>query len=114
VQVALDILAILAAYVGGLFAGLKVGALVRGRPASYWTLNIVAGLVCLAGDYVGLVLGLPWLALGSIGLLAGTISGLKYGYSDNIAVWRTPAPSPERAAEPLGDEQPAAEPADAD
>ena len=113
-QVALDILAILAAYVAGLFAGLKVGGLVRGRPASYWTLNIVAGFACLAGDYVGLVLGLPWLALGSIGLLAGIISGLKYGYSDNIAVWRTTGRATEDAAEPLCDEQPAAEPADAD
>jgi hypothetical protein len=40
-------------------------------------------------DFIGLMLGWPWLAYGSLGAMGGAITGLKYGYSESIGVWRT-------------------------
>jgi hypothetical protein len=73
----------------GIFGGLKVGEMIRGRARTYWILSGVAVLVCMALDFVGLATGQLWLALGSIGLMGGSITGLKYGYSESIGIWRT-------------------------
>ncbi len=69
-------------------------------------MNVGALLGCAALDLTGLVLGRQWLAYGALGLMAGLITGMKYGYSDSIGVWRTP--------ESTGEEGPAVEGADED
>ena len=73
----------------GIFGGLKVGELIRGRAKLYWALNGVVVLVCMLLDFAGLATGQLWLALGSVGLMGGGITGLKYGYSESIGIWRT-------------------------
>jgi len=74
---------------GGL-AGFALGERFRGRTRVYWTMNIVAVLGCAALDYVGLVSGRYWLAYSAVGLMGGMITGLKYGYSDSIAMRSSP------------------------
>jgi len=70
-------------------AGLWLGERVRGRPKRYWALNGAAVAVCMLADFVGLMLGWPWLAYGSLGAMGGAITGLKYGYAESIGVWRS-------------------------
>lgn len=74
---------------GGIGAGLALGERVRGRPRRYWALNFATVAVCMVADFVGLALGWAPLAYGAIGLMGGAITGLKYGYSESIGVWRT-------------------------
>jgi hypothetical protein len=82
------ILAVFAGLLGGIWVGLALGGRVRGRPRRYWALNGAALLVCMVADFVGLVLGWPWLAFGAIGVMGGMFTGLKYGYSESIGLWR--------------------------
>lgn len=82
------IVAVMLGLLGGLFAGLKAGEGVRGRPRAYWLLNGAAVLVFMVLDFVGLATGQLWLALGSVGLMGGAITGLKYGYNESIGLWR--------------------------
>jgi len=83
------IAAVLVGLLGGIFGGLKVGELIRGRPRTYWLLNGAAVLVFMVLDFIGLATGQLWLALGAVGLMGGTITGLKYGYNESIGIWRT-------------------------
>lgn len=83
-----SIFAVLVGLLGGILGGLKVGGLVRGRTRVYWTLNAVVVVVCMLLDFAGLVTGQLWLAIGAVGLMGGSITGLKYGYSESIGVWR--------------------------
>ena len=73
----------------GVAGGLRAGEMVRGRPRAYWALNAVAVIVSMLLDFTGLALGQMWLALGAVGLMGGSITGLKYGYSESIGIWRT-------------------------
>lgn len=73
--------------VGGL-AGFWIGGRVRGQRRAYWALNVVAVLACAAIDFAGLALGRPWLAYSAVGLMGGLITGMKYGYSDAMRIWR--------------------------
>lgn len=83
------IVAVVVGLVGGIFGGLKAGELVRGRARAYWALNGVVVVVCMLLDFAGLATGQLWLAVGAIGLMGGGITGLKYGYSESIGIWRT-------------------------
>jgi hypothetical protein len=89
----------------GGFAGFALGGRFRGRPRAYWTMNVVAVLGCAALDYAGLASGRYWLAYSAVGLMGGMITGLKYGYSDSIAM----RPSPNAADAPTGDAADASE-----
>jgi len=73
---------------GGLLGGYWLGGLARKNSRQYWALNGASVLLCVALDFVGLVTGQVWLALGAVGLLAGLLTGLKYGYSESIGAWR--------------------------
>lgn len=86
---ALAVLGVLVGIVTGILIGLKVGARVRGNSRAFWLLNIAAFLVSMAVDFTGLVFGQLWLAFGALGFLGGAITGLKYGYSESIGLWRT-------------------------
>jgi hypothetical protein len=39
-------------------------------------------------DFVGLATGRQLLAYAALGLMGGLITGLKYGHSDSIGLWR--------------------------
>jgi len=108
-----SIVAVLVGLLGGIFGGLKVGARVRGRARVYWALNALVVIVCMLLDFAGLVTGQLWLALGAVGLMGGSITGLKYGYSESIGVWRsmdtlTGADAGMRSPDDAEDEDPAA------
>jgi len=87
-QLVAVIAAVLLGLLGGIFGGLKVGEMIRGRPRTYWLLNGAAVLAFMVLDFVGLATGQLWLAMGAIGLMGGTITGLKYGYNESIGIWR--------------------------
>jgi hypothetical protein len=88
VTVLAAVLAVLIGLLGGFWAGFNLGAKVRGLPRRYWALNAAAILVCMLADFAGLVLGWPPLAYGALGLMGGSLTGLKYGYSESIGIWR--------------------------
>jgi len=85
----LSALGVLVGLLVGLYFGLKLGERVRGKSRAFWLLNIAVFLVGMTIDFAGLVFGQLWLALGALGFIAGSITGLKYGYSESIGIWRT-------------------------
>lgn len=87
-QLFLGILGVLVGLVGGIALGYWLGSLVRGHAKRYWALNGAAVVVCVVLDFIGLVTAQDWLALGAVGLMAGLITGLKYGYAESIGIWR--------------------------
>jgi len=85
----LSALGVLVGLLVGLYFGLKFGERVRGRSRAFWMLNGAVFLIGMGVDFAGLVFGQLWLALGALGFIAGSITGLKYGYSESIGIWRT-------------------------
>ena len=63
----------------GVWGGFRLG--VRyGSPAwRYWLINGGALVVCLSACALGLALGARWFAVLALGVLAGSLTGLKYG-----------------------------------
>jgi len=53
-------------------------------------MNVAAVLGCAILDFAGLASGTYWLAFSAIGLMAGLITGMKYGYVDSMRIWRDP------------------------
>ena len=45
-------------------------------------------LVGMVLTMVGSGLGLSWLWIGSLGIMAGSVSGLKYGLGRSVGIWR--------------------------
>lgn len=73
----------------GIMGGFKIGALVRGRSGwYYWTLNIAAMVIGVMITTVGLVYAWGWLSIGGMALIAGSLTGLKYGYGKSVGLWR--------------------------
>ena len=89
------VIGIVAGLAIGAIGGLRAGAWARGDAVRYWSLNAVAFLGSLGLDIVGLLVRQPWLSYGSLGLMAGLITGLKYGYSPTLRVRETPPPPAE-------------------
>jgi hypothetical protein len=72
----------------GAWAGYVAGKRVSGRRAwVYWALNGVAFLIGLAVNVVGLVFGVFAIAMLGPGLIAGGITGLKFGYGRVVGPW---------------------------
>ena len=107
------IAAVLLGLLGGAVAGFRLGGWARGLPRRYWTLNGVAVGACMIADFIGILVGWPWLAYGAIGAMAGTLTGLKYGYSEALDVWKPldPASAEQGEHEEIGSahEDPVAE-----
>ena len=99
-------LADVAAVAGGLalggLSGYAVGrGVVASRRAFWWAAG--SGIVaCVAVDILGLVLGANWLMVGSLGVMAGWLTGLKYGGIAEVRVWERPATAAEPEPEPTG------------
>jgi hypothetical protein len=68
---------------GGLAAGGWIGLLLGRRYSDmswrFWMAGIAALVACSALCALGLAFDLRWVAVGAIGLLGGTFTGLKYG-----------------------------------
>ncbi len=101
VDIVLAVLGCLSGFVGGWFGGYRLGILVREKPAwLYWLLNVLAVLIGLAGDFLGLVFGQPWLWIASISLLVATLTGLKYGRGKVAGRGSLTRPEPEERDTP--------------
>jgi hypothetical protein len=88
VGVLLGLLGGLAGIALGAWAGYSAGKRVSGsRSWVYWLLNAVAFLIGLIVNVVGLVFGLFAVAMLGPGLIAGGITGLKFGYGRVVGPW---------------------------
>ena len=88
----LDILAIAAGLAIGFVAGYWIGSRYRGERRILWSLAGGAIATAWVIDLAGFVSGQQWLATGSIGLMAGLITGIKYGGFPEVRVWDKPSP----------------------
>ncbi len=84
-DVVLALLGLLAGAVVGWFVGHHLGDRVKDQRAwRYWLLNLAVLLIGLAGDFLGLTLGQPWLWILSIAFLISALTGLKYGRGKTV------------------------------
>jgi hypothetical protein len=88
VELVLTLGGVAAGLVFGGLVGHRIGERVRGRRRAYWALNVAVVLGCAGLDFAGLAMGSYWLAVSAIGLMAGLITGMKYGYVDSMRIWR--------------------------
>lgn len=87
-EIVVLVVAAIAGLVAGAWLGLRVGErLRRARPWRYWAWNVGALLAGMLIAFLGQVLGALWLAVVGLGLAAGCITGLKYGYGASVGVW---------------------------
>jgi len=71
------------------WAGYRYGERCRKLPESrYWIANTVGMLLGLVLATLGSQFGLMWLWIGSLGIMAGSVSGLKYGLGKSVGIWR--------------------------
>ncbi len=88
VDIVLVVIGSIAGLALGVWAGLKWGmALIDKSSGKYWLAN---GAMLLAGMVVvvaGQALGAMWFAVAGAGIMAGGITGLKYGYGKSPGVW---------------------------
>jgi len=63
----------------GIWVGFRLGVRYGTPPWRYWLMNGGALVVCLGVCALGLALGARWVAVVALGVLAGTLTGLKYG-----------------------------------
>jgi hypothetical protein len=69
--------------------GYRYGEKCRKLPERrYWTANVVGMLVGLVLAVLGSQYGMPWLWAMSLGIMTGSISGLKYGLGKSVGIWR--------------------------
>lgn len=74
---------------GSFWLGYRYGERCRRLPDSrYWIANGVGMFVGLVLATAGSMLQLPWLWLASISVMAGSLSGLKYGLGRSVGIWR--------------------------
>ncbi len=71
------------------WAGRVVGVKCRTWPAwRYWAANAAGLLVGVAVGALGLRMRADWLWMAGLGVMAGSVSGLKYGLGRVVNQWR--------------------------
>ena len=74
---------------GGVFVGLRWGARLREQPTSrYWAANAAMLIAGMLVSFGGSVWGIPAFWTGGVGLMAGGLTGLKYGLGRSVGLWR--------------------------
>ena len=87
-EVVLLIIGSLTGLAAGIWIGLKWGMRLADRPSwRYWAANGVMALAGLVIATAGQFLGAHWFAVSGVGIMAGGITGLKYGYGQSPGVW---------------------------
>jgi hypothetical protein len=76
--------------VGGL-AGYAVGRRVVADRRAFWWAAGLGVAACVGVDMAALAIGANWLTVGSLGVMAGWLTGLKYGGIAEIRVWDSEA-----------------------
>ena len=94
VTLALTVIGVVAGLALGAVGGYRAGLQAQGVATRYWTLNGLAFVSALGLDIAGMFVHRAWLSYGSLGLMAGLITGLKYGYSPDLRMWETRAAPP--------------------
>ena len=80
----------LAGLLAGISGGLRWGKSLRDRSeARYWLANAAVMLGGTLVVFVSFYAGQRWLAGAGIGVMAGGITGLKYGLGKTVGLWRT-------------------------
>jgi hypothetical protein len=87
VPFALDVLGVAAGFALGTWAGFAIGARFESRRSRLWWLAVPALAVVWAVDVAGTLLGLHELSLASLGLMAGLLTGAKYGAFPEVRLW---------------------------
>ena len=86
----LDMAAIAVGLALGGVAGYWIGSRWRGERRILWSIGGAAFASAWVVDLAGQFTGQEWLAIGSIGLMAGLISGIKYGGFPEVRIWEKP------------------------
>jgi len=69
--------------------GYRYGEKCRKLPEwRYWMANAVGMLVGLGLAVLGSRYGLSWLWIAALGIMTGSLSGLKYGLGKSVGIWR--------------------------
>jgi hypothetical protein len=90
----LDMVALAGGLLLGGLGGYALGTRWRDDHRILWPVAITAFLAASILNFVGRVMGLEWLSIGSIGLMAGVTSGIKYGGFPDVRVWEKRPPRP--------------------
>jgi hypothetical protein len=107
VQILLDGLGIAVGLTVGIYLGFTVGQRFESRRRLLWWALVPALAIVWTVDLLGLLFARPELSIASLGLMAGMLTGVKYGAFPQIRIWeKKPAKSPGQPAARL------AEPAD--
>lgn len=106
-QLLLDIVGVAAGLALGAVAGYAVGRLFESARAKLWWLVVPALATVWIVDFAGYRSAHPEISLASIGLMAGLLTGVKYGAWPQIRIWETPPVGDGQAPEP--DDAPASE-----
>lgn len=93
-------------FVLGAAAGYAAGSKWRGRRRTLLALGAGALVVALLIDLTGYVAGRSAISNASIGLMAGLLTGIKYGGFPEIRVWEPASPSNDDAPQPEGHDAP--------
>lgn len=73
----------------GVWAGLAAGRRIQERaPWVFWLVNAAFVLLGLVINVIGLSIRQLWFAMIGLGLLAGGLTGLKYGYGRVVGAWK--------------------------
>ena len=90
----LDVLAIAAGLILGAALGYWIGRKWEHDRRVLWAMGIGAFVFASVLNFAGRLLGQEWLAIGAIGLMAGILSGVKYGGFPDVRVWEKPPTDP--------------------
>lgn len=73
----------------GIYGGFKVGERIRERPSwQYWAINAAAMVLGIVITTIGLIVAWDGLYVMGVALIAGCLTGLKYGYGKSVGLWR--------------------------
>jgi hypothetical protein len=116
IRLLIDIVAVAAGLALGAVAGFAIGQHWESDRRMLWTIASAAFATAWIVDFAGYVSGHPEIAIGSIGLMAGLLTGVKYGGFADVRVWEPRPPAPPKDDEPAerDEARAAAEPAAAD
>ena len=83
------LLGVIVGFALSFWAGYRYGVRCRKLPESrYWIANGAGMLLGFILATVGMQLQLMWMWVGALGIMAGSISGLKYGLGKSVGIWR--------------------------
>ena len=113
-RVLVDIVAVAVGLVAGAAVGYWIGRRWELQRRVLWTMAGVAFAAAWVVDLGGYIAGRPEVSIGSIGLMAGLVTGVKYGGFSPLRVLEPKVEAPDEGAPaPRRDDAPAPEDADA-